>query len=68
MGEERIELEKLTIVLFQSLAVLFSAYIVSLFKNAEYTPQSIAILYLLHFVVFLHQQFGQPFLCKRLFG
>ena len=52
MGEERIELEKLTIVLFQSLAVLFSAYIVSLFKNAEYTPQSIAILYLLHFVVF----------------
>ena len=32
MGEERIrELEKLTIVLFQSLAVLFSAYIVSLF-------------------------------------
>ena len=31
MGEERIELEKLTIVLFQSLAVLFSAYIVSSF-------------------------------------
>ena len=31
MGEERIELEKLNIVLFQSLAVLFSAYIVSLF-------------------------------------
>ena len=52
MGEERIELEKLRIVLFQSLAVLFSAYIVSFFKNAEYTPQSIAILYLLHFVVF----------------
>ena len=52
MGEERIELEKLTIVLFQSLAVLFSAYIVSFFKNAEYTPQTIAILYLLHFVVF----------------
>ena len=37
MGEERIELEKLNIVLFQSLAVLFSAYIVSLFKDAEYT-------------------------------
>ena len=52
MGEERIELEKLTIVLFQSLAVLFSAYIVSFFKNAEYTPQTIAVLYLLHFVAF----------------
>lgn len=50
MGEERIELEKLNIVLFQSLAVLFSAYIVSLFKDAEYTSQTIAILYLLHFV------------------
>ena len=47
MGEERIELEKLNIVLFQSLAVLFSAYIVSLFKDAEYTSQTIAILYLL---------------------
>ncbi len=32
MGEERIELEKLNIVLFQSLAVLFSAYIVSLLR------------------------------------
>jgi len=52
MGEERIELEKLNIVLFQSLAVLFSAYIVSLFKDAEYTSQTIAILYLLHFVSF----------------
>ena len=52
MGEERIELEKLNIVLFQSLAVLFSAYIVSLFKDAEYTSQTIAILYLLHFVAF----------------
>ena len=52
MGEERIELEKLRIVLFQSLAVLFSAYIVSLFKDAEYTSQTIAILYLLHFVAF----------------
>ena len=52
MGEERIELEKLNIVLFQSLAVLFSAYIVSLFKNAEYTPQSIAILYLLILLYF----------------
>ena len=54
MGEERIELEKLTIVLFQSLAVLFSAYIVSLFKNAEYTPQSIAILYLLISCILLY--------------
>ena len=53
MGEERIELEKLNIVLFQSLAALFSAYIVSLFKDAEYTSQTIAILYLLHFVSFL---------------
>lgn len=45
MGEERIELEKLKYcVLFQSLAVLFSAYIVSLFKDAEYTSQTIAIL------------------------
>ena len=52
MGEERIELEKLNIVLFQSLAALFSAYIVSLFKDAEYTSQTIAILYLLHFVSF----------------
>ena len=52
MGEERIELEQLNIVLFQSLAVLFSAYIVSLFKDAEYTSQTIAILYLLHFVAF----------------
>ena len=43
MGEERIELEKLNIVLFQSLAVLFSAYIVSLFKDAEYTSQTIEI-------------------------
>ena len=31
MGEERIELEKLNIVLFQSLAVPFSAYIVRSF-------------------------------------
>ena len=53
MGEERIELEKLNIVLFQSLAVLFSAYIVSLFKDAEYTSQTIAILYLLHCLSFL---------------
>ena len=53
MGEERIELEKLNIVLFQSLAVLFSAYIVELFlRMQKYTPQTIAILYLLHFVVF----------------
>ncbi len=68
MGEERIELEKLTIVLFQSLAVLFSAYIVSLFKNAEYTPQSIAILYLLHFVVFTSAIWPTVLCKKRLFG
>ena len=37
MGEERIELEKLNIVLFQSLAVLFSAYIVSLFLRMQNT-------------------------------
>ena len=64
MGEERIELEKLTIVLFQSLAVLFSAYIVSLFKNAEYTPQSIAILYLLHFVVFYISNLANRFYAR----
>ena len=38
MGEERIELEKLNIVLFQSLAVLFSAYIVSLLRM-KYTQE-----------------------------
>ena len=50
MGEERIELEKLNIVLFQSLAVLFSAYIVSLFKDAEYTSHSLSLAFcsLLH--------------------
>ncbi len=55
MGEERREFENFKIVIFQSLAVLFSAYIVSLFKEAEYTSQTIAILYLLHFIVFLYQ-------------
>lgn len=62
MGEERIELEKLNIVLFQSLAVLFSAYIVSLFKDAEYTSQTIAILYLLHFVVFYISNLANRFM------
>ena len=64
MGEERIELEKLNIVLFQSLAVLFSAYIVSLFKDAEYTSQTIAILYLLHFVVFYISNLANRFYAR----
>ena len=68
MGEERIELEKLNIVLFQSLAVLFSAYIVSLFKDAEYTSQTIAILYLLHFVAFYISNVCLSFLQQRLSG
>ena len=61
MGEERREFENFKIVIFQSLAVLFSAYIVSLFKEAEYTSQTIAILYLLHFIVFYISNFSFKF-------
>ena len=61
MGEERREFENFKIVIFQSLAVLFSAYIVSLFKEAEYTSQTIDILYLLHFIVFYISNFSFKF-------
>lgn len=61
MGEERREFEDFKIVIFQSLAVLVSAYIVSLFKEAEYTSQTIAILYLLHFIVFYISNFSFKF-------
>ena len=51
MGEERIELEKLNIVLFQSLAVPFSAYIVSLLRMQN-TRLDDRHSHLLHFVAF----------------
>ncbi len=49
MGERREENLKISkIVIFQSSAALFSAIWVT--PAAEYTSQTIAILYLLHFI------------------
>lgn len=61
MGEERREFEYFNILALQSGAVLFSAYIVSLFNEAEYTSHTIAILYLLHFIVFYISSFYYQF-------
>ena len=52
MGEERIELEKLNIVLFSKFSCPIFGLHCESFKDAEYTSQTIAILYLLHFVSF----------------
>lgn len=54
MGKESIEsrIKKTGIMLFQSIIVYFSAYIVSLSKCSEYNTQTIEILYILHFVAF----------------
>ena len=52
MGEERIELEKIKYCSLSKFSCPIFGLHCESFKDAEYTSQTIAILYLLHFVSF----------------
>lgn len=49
------------LALVQSVIILFSALIVSVFKDAEYMYQTILVLYLLHYVAFYFSNFANNF-------